>query len=159
MPDKRYDRRRTSSDQEWLDGREGGQGEGSESVIGDLNFQDAAARAAARSPASFRALAPKILDQTIFVDRPFTVGTTSILLSPSKPYRSYLLIQNSSGGIMYFSFDKAATTTKSIKITAGGFYEAYFRVPTNQIHIIGAAANLNGVILEGYTSQSTLREQ
>ena len=150
--------RRLSSEDEFLEGRERGQGEGSKSVIGDLRFQQRVARKAVASPASFQALASRQEAEVRYFDRPFTVGTTSILVSPDKPYRAYLLIQNTSGANMFFSFDKQASIAHSVKINAGGFYESYFRVPTNEIHIIAAAANSDGVILEGYLSESVLRE-
>jgi len=150
--------RRLSSDEEFLESRERVPGAGSRSVIGDLRYQRGVARKAEASPAHFGVLASRQETEVRYFDRPFTVGTTSILLSPDKPYRAYLLIQNTSGAIMYFSFDKAASVAHSVKINAGGFYESYFRVPTNEIHIVASAVGANGVILEGYLSESVLTE-
>jgi hypothetical protein len=83
-----------------------------------------------------------------FVNTPFIAGTTSIQVLQGNIARDYLLIQNKSAGNMWVVFNQSATQFAGVLIEAGGYYEPY-SAPWSSINILGAAANLNGVCIEG----------
>ena len=86
---------------------------------------------------------------------PFTVGATAQRLLPANPLRTYLIIQNKSGGIIYVNFGNNPTPFVSIEIAAGGNYEFTGGAtggafsPQDDIYILGSVAGINGVGGEG----------
>ena len=86
---------------------------------------------------------------------PFTAGLTSFRVLPANPLRAYLLVQNLSASNMFLNFGQNATTTAGIRIIAGGNYEQIGGAPAGafcspqDIYILGAAAALPGIVVEG----------
>lgn len=86
---------------------------------------------------------------------PFIVGTASVQIIPANPLRTFLLIQNKSASSMYLSFGQSATVFNGIEIVAGGnaTYDGGATggsfAPGDSVHVLGAAANLTGVVQEG----------
>jgi len=93
---------------------------------------------------------------------PFTIGTSAARIIPSNPLRTYLIVQNKSGGILYVNFGSKPTAFASIEIPAGGNYEFGGGAtgggfsPQDDIYILGSAASLNGVIGEGLWTPSAM---
>lgn len=86
---------------------------------------------------------------------PFTVGTEPQLVLPANELRTYLIIQNKSGGTMFVNFGQNPSQFASIQIPAGGNYEFSGGAtggafsPQDTINVVGSAANLDGVAGEG----------
>lgn len=91
---------------------------------------------------------PKWRNPNTGINTPFIAGLTAIQVLPRNLSRSYLLIQNKSTGNMWVSFSNSATVFSGVLIEAGGYYEPYLALP-DSVSIIGAAANLAGVCVEG----------
>ena len=85
---------------------------------------------------------------TSFLNTPFIVGTTSLQVLQANRSRNYLLIQNKSASNMWVVFNNAATSFAGVLVEAGGNYEPYV-APYSGVYIIGAAAALEGVCIEG----------
>lgn len=87
-----------------------------------------------------------------FTQAQATVTNASGQLLAAKATRRYLLVQNNDASAdVYVTLDgAAATTTKGIKIAAGGSLELQGYVPTGQVNAIGSiASNANVVTVEG----------
>lgn len=86
---------------------------------------------------------------------PFTIGTTAQRILPANPLRTYLIVQNKSGGIIFINFGQNPTVFSSIEIPAGGNFEFTGGAtggafsPQDDIYVLGSAAALNGVAGEG----------
>ncbi len=91
---------------------------------------------------------------------PFTIGVTAFRILPANPLRTYLIVQNKSGGVIFINFGQNPTTFSSIEIPAGGNYEFTGGAtgggfsPQDDIYVLGSAANLNGVAGEGLWTPS-----
>lgn len=91
---------------------------------------------------------------------PFLAQTSSEKVLPANPYRAYFLLQNNcgTGDNIFVNFGMGATTVNAIKVIDGG--NLIFEgggvggsfVPLEDVYIIGDAANLAGVIMEGMIS-------
>ena len=86
----------------------------------------------------------------------FTIGLTSEQIVPSNPLRCYLLVQNKSAiSDMFINFRTKATPANGIIIIPRGNYEFIGGAvggpfsPGNSIWVLGAAAGLPGVLVEG----------
>ncbi len=95
---------------------------------------------------------------------PFVAGLVSEQVVPANPLRTYLLIQNKNGASdMFINFGQKATALNGLIIDPGGNFEligganggAY--CPSDSVWILGAAANLNGVLMEGVLPPSLPR--
>jgi hypothetical protein len=87
-----------------------------------------------------------------FVHVQKTVTNASAELLAERPARRYLIIQNNdTSGDVYVTLDgTAATTSKGIKIAAGGSYECQNFNPSGAIYAVGSiASNANVVVVEG----------
>jgi len=86
---------------------------------------------------------------------PFVVGATSTQIIPANPRRTYLAIQNKSAGTMFVNFGTGANTFSGLTLLTGDLYkfEGGERggscSPGDSVHVIGNAAGLQGVLLEG----------
>lgn len=88
---------------------------------------------------------------------PILASTESVKVLPANPYRAYFLLQNNcgTGDNIFVAFGTGATLTGAIKVIDGG--NLIFEgggiggsfVPTEDVYIIGDAADLAGVIMEG----------
>lgn len=87
-------------------------------------------------------------NDTEFINFGFIIGTDSQQILQSNASRNYLLIQNKSASSIYLVFGGAASTFSGILIEAGGYYEPYIP-PRTSVNIIGAAANLTIIAVEG----------
>lgn len=86
---------------------------------------------------------------------PFVIGTTSEQIVPANPLRCYLLVQNKDGASdMFINFGQKATGG-SVIIVPGGNYEFVGGAvggpfsPGNSVWVLGDAAALIGVLVEG----------
>lgn len=90
---------------------------------------------------------------------PILASTSSEKALPANPYRAYFMLQNNcgTGDNIFVSFGTGASLTGSIKVIDGG--NLIFEgggvggsfVPLEDVFIIGDAASLAGVIMEGMT--------
>lgn len=87
---------------------------------------------------------------------PFIIGTDSEIIIPANPMRTYVLIQNKDAvSDMFVNFGNNATTFNGVIIIPRGNYELIGGAnggpfcPSNSVHVLGAAAAMNGVIVEG----------
>jgi hypothetical protein len=87
---------------------------------------------------------------------PFVIGLASQIIIPSNPLRTYVLIQNKDAvNDMFINFGNDATTFNGIIIIPRGNYELIGGAnggpfcPSDSVHVLGAAAGMNGVIVEG----------
>lgn len=86
---------------------------------------------------------------------PFIVGNVSQQIIPANPRRSYLLIQNKSAATMFINFGSGASAFIGFRLLVGeslpftGGERGGSFCPADSIHVIGAAANQEGVIIEG----------
>lgn len=86
---------------------------------------------------------------------PFTIGTTAQRILPANPLRTYLVVQNKSGGSIFINFGQNPTEFASIIISAGGNAEFIGGAtggafsPQDDIFILGSVAGLDGVAAEG----------
>ena len=86
---------------------------------------------------------------------PFTISTTARRILPSNPLRTYLAIQNKSGGVIFVNFGQNPTQFASVGIPAGGNYifeggaTGGAFSPQDDIYVLGSAAGLDGVAGEG----------
>ena len=87
---------------------------------------------------------------------PFVIGLASEQIIPANPLRAYVLIQNKSAvSNMLVNFGNDVTAFNGIIIIPLGNYEFIGGAtggsfsPSDSIHVLGAAAGLNGVIVEG----------
>lgn len=87
---------------------------------------------------------------------PFTIGLASEQIVPANPLRCYLLVQNKNAASdMFINFGQKATTFNGIIIIPRGNYEFVGGAgggpfsPGNSIWILGAAAGMTGVLVEG----------
>ena len=97
-------------------------------------------------------------NKTRFTPLAFAASLTNRQLAlPGNKWRSYLMIQNNSLGIIYVGFgvQVAADNVNGFVIAAGGFYEMDVRPPFNNIYIKGdLVTNQNTVLIEGiYTNE------
>lgn len=90
---------------------------------------------------------------------PFVIGTTSRRILPGNPLRTYLAVQNKSGGIIHVNFGSNATPVNSFDIPPGGNLILEGGVtgfsPGDDIYLLGSLANLNGVVGEGLYTPET----
>lgn len=86
---------------------------------------------------------------------PFTVGIVAQQGVPANELRTYLIIQNKSGGTIFVNFGQNPTQFASIQIPAGGNMEFTGGAtggafsPQDTVNILGSAPGLDGVIGEG----------
>jgi hypothetical protein len=86
---------------------------------------------------------------------PFTIGTSARRILPANPLRTYLVVQNKSGGVIHINFGQNPTTFASVDIPAGGnmIFEGGATggafSPQDDIYVLGSAAGLVGVAGEG----------
>lgn len=86
---------------------------------------------------------------------PFTIGTTARRILPANPLRTYLIVQNKSGGTIFVNFGQNPTQFTSIQIPAGGNYEFQGGAtggafsPQDDVYVAGSVAGLDGVAGEG----------
>jgi len=86
---------------------------------------------------------------------PFTIGTAAERILPSNPLRTYLIVQNKSGGTIFINFGQNPTQFASLQIPAGGnlIFEGGATggafSPQDDIYLLGSAAGLDGVAGEG----------
>jgi len=86
---------------------------------------------------------------------PFTISTTADRILPANQLRTYLIIQNKSGGTLFVNFGQNPTQFASIQIPAGGNFEFVGGAtggafsPMDDVYVLGSAANLDGVAAEG----------
>lgn len=87
---------------------------------------------------------------------PFTIGTTATQIVPANPLRCYLLVQNKNAASdMFINFGQKATTYNGIIIIPRGNYEFIGGAnggpfsPSDSVWILGAAAGMEGVLVEG----------
>lgn len=114
-----------------------------------------------RSIAGKRILTPGTAYVTDWINRntlslfPFTVGIAAFRVIPANPLRTYLIIQNKSGGVIFVNFGQNPTQFASIQIPAGGNYEFAGGAtggafsPQDDIYVLGSAVGLDGVAGEG----------
>jgi len=88
-------------------------------------------------------------NRVIFVNTGYTLGLESVQVLPANGNRTYLLIQNKSGGSIFFSFGNKANTYDGVVIEAGGNYEPYI-YPSSSLHIVASLVNSDVVVIEGY---------
>ena len=87
---------------------------------------------------------------------PFVIGIVSEPIIPANPLRAYVLIQNKNAASdMFVNFGNDATAFNGIIIIPRGNYEFIGGAnggsfsPSDSIHVLGAAAGMEGVIVEG----------
>ncbi len=87
---------------------------------------------------------------------PFVIGTESQQIIPANPLRTYLLIQNKDAGSdMFLNFGQKANDFNGVIIVPRGNFELIGGstggpfVPSDSIWILGAAAAMEGVLVEG----------
>lgn len=86
---------------------------------------------------------------------PFTIGTTARRILPANPLRTYLIVQNKSGGTIFVNFGQNPTQFTSIQIAAGGNYifeggsTGGAFSPQDDVYILGSVAGLDGIAGEG----------
>ena len=87
---------------------------------------------------------------------PFTIGLTAMQIVPANPLRCYLLVQNKSAASdMFINFGQKPTADNGVIIIPRGNYEFIGGAnggpysPGNSIWMLGAAAALSGVLVEG----------
>ena len=86
---------------------------------------------------------------------PFTIGTTAQRILPANPLRTYLIVQNRSGGTIFINFGQNPTLFSSLEIFAGGniTFEGGATggafSPQDDVYLLGSAAALDGVAGEG----------
>ena len=120
-------------------------------------------RAARRVHAPGEGLTASWVNRNRQINTPFIVGAASAMILPANPLRTYLLIQNKNAvSNMFVNFGSEATAFNGIIIIPlgnyeliGGAYGAY--CPSESVHILGAAANLNGVATVGLLPPTTPR--
>lgn len=116
---------------------------------------------AERSFEGKRILDPGSMFVTDWVNRntfslfPFTIGVAANRILPANPLRTYLIVQNKSGGTIFINFGQNPTAFASIEIFAGGNYELIGGAtggafsPQDDVFVLGSAAGLDGVAGEG----------
>jgi len=87
---------------------------------------------------------------------PFIIGLESQQIVPANPLRTYLLIQNKDAGAdMFINFGQKANAFNGVIIVPRGNYELIGGsaggpfVPSDSIWLIGAVADMDGVLVEG----------
>jgi len=87
---------------------------------------------------------------------PFVIGTESEQIIPANPLRTYLLIQNKDAGSdMFLNFGQKANAFNGVIIIPRGNFELIGGsqggpfVPSDSVWILGAAAVMEGVLIEG----------
>jgi hypothetical protein len=86
---------------------------------------------------------------------PFTIGVTARRILPANPLRTYLVVQNKSGGTIFINFGQNPTAFASVSIPAGGniIFEGGATggafSPQDDIYLLGSVAGLDGVAGEG----------
>jgi len=130
--------------------------------LGELNAE----LSEERSIHGKRILDPGSMFVTDWVNRntlslfPFTIGIAAERILPANPLRTYLIIQNKSGGSIFINFGQNPTTFASILIAAGGNAEFIGGAtggafsPQDDVYILGSAAGLDGVAGEGLWTPS-----
>ncbi len=105
---------------------------------------------------------PEWINTQTATNFPFTVGVVSQQIIPANPLRVYVIIQNKdSADDMFINFGNDATTYNGIIIIPRGNYELIGGqnggsfVMKDSIHILGAAAGMDGVISEGILPPTT----
>lgn len=101
-------------------------------------------------------LIPEWVNNFTATNFPFVIGTTSEQIIPSNPLRSYVLIQNKDAASdMFVNFGNAATAFNGVIIIPRGNYELIGGAvggpfsPSDSIHVLGAVAGMQGVVVEG----------
>lgn len=101
-------------------------------------------------------LIPEWINNFTTANYPFVIGLTSEQVIPANPLRSYLLVQNKNAASdMFINFGQKATAFNGVIIIPRGNYEFIGGavggsfVPSDSVWILGAAAGLNGVLVEG----------
>ncbi len=101
-------------------------------------------------------LIPEWINNWTASNFPFVIGLTSERIIPANPLRSYLLVQNKSAASdMFINFGQKATTFNGVIIIPRGNYEFIGGavggsfVPSDSVWLLGAAAGLEGVLVEG----------
>jgi len=99
---------------------------------------------------------PRWLNKSTASNFPFRVGTTARQIVPANPLRVYLLVQNKDAGSdMFINFGQKADTFNGLVIIPRGNIELIGGAeggafcPMDSIWILGAAADLEGVLTEG----------
>ncbi len=112
-------------------------------------------QARARAPGQ-RARAGVWLNQGSTSNFPFRIGLESEQIIPANPLRTYLLIQNKDAGSdMFINFGQKANDFNGVIIVPRGNFEfiggkqggAF--VPADSVWVLGAAADMEGVLVEG----------
>ena len=87
---------------------------------------------------------------------PFVIGTESEQIIPANPLRAYLLVQNKDAGSdMFLNFGQKANAFNGVIIVPRGNFELIGGsiggpfVPSDSVWIVGAAAVMEGVLIEG----------
>lgn len=78
----------------------------------------------------------------------FITTVLSVRVLEENIYRKYLLIQNNGADFIVINFTNAASLLSGLKMASGAVYEM-LRPSLQSINIIGNAAGLNVIILEG----------
>lgn len=86
-----------------------------------------------------------------FANSQITVTNVSQVLVAANANRKYLLIQNKdAAGIVYVTFNAAATAANGVRLQPNSSYELNFAVPVDSVSLIGdIASNANVVVVEG----------
>lgn len=91
---------------------------------------------------------------------PFNIiaGLRSKSALPDNRWRNYLMFQNNSGSAIFIGFgvNVGEGGQNGFEISSGGFYELDTRVPFNSIYILGSAASLPLLIIEGTIDRAQL---
>ncbi len=87
---------------------------------------------------------------------PFVAGVTAQQIVPANPLRTYLIVQNKNAASdMFINFGQKATALNGLIIIPRGNFELIGGAnggafcPSDSVWILGAAAGLNGVLMEG----------
>lgn len=88
---------------------------------------------------------------------PFVAQLASTKVINGNPLRAYLLVQNNSGSSIFVNFGADASATNGIQVVAAGNLifeggnDGGSFVPQEDVYILGAAAGLACVVMEGLT--------
>ena len=103
-----------------------------------------------------RGLMPAWINNFTTANYPFIVGTAAQQILPANPLRAYLLIQNKDGASdLFINFGQKPTAFNGLIIIPRGNYELIGGatggsfVPSDSVWLLGDAANMEGVVIEG----------
>lgn len=109
-------------------------------------------------------LIPAWINNYTTANYPFIVGLAAQQIIPANPLRAYLLIQNKNGASdMFINFGQKATAFNGVILIPRGNYELIGGsnggsfVPSDSVWILGGAANMEGVLVEGVLPPTTGR--